>query len=495
MVETLPNLRRTDVRFVLPRPVERACVLGDLPEWREGLAQAGVTVVPAHAAHRDDKTSPDLAVAPQRLAADAAATGAHAVVLDRGLDARALHRAGYTLQRHLALPDREHPEVLLPLGHRAVARYLFRQARPAETRVKGARNRVLVALAALDALPEPGRVQVVGVRRPGPPFLLQAAAAAHGIAPNATWYLALGGGDRLSRAVFHVVPPGGREPEHVVKFARVPGHTAPFDREESALALVARAGPLVSAHAPHLLGRLEIAGLHASVETAATGRTLAVRLRTGSRAHGLRLVEDVAAWIVAVGRDTAAPPQALGPELERLRQHVLPAWQERGADPGLLATLPPLPATLQHNDLGTWNIVAGDHGFVALDWESAREHGLPLWDLLYFLVDALPRLDGAWAPEERADHAVRLLRGEHPRSALLFQWLRRGVEASAVPPAAVGTVATLCWLSHGLSHVRRRDAVDRHAPGTPASVPPIERLAPVWLRDPLLGPGWDRWRA
>ena len=35
------TLARVDARFLLPRPVERAAVLGDVPGWREGLEAAG----------------------------------------------------------------------------------------------------------------------------------------------------------------------------------------------------------------------------------------------------------------------------------------------------------------------------------------------------------------------------------------------------------------------------------------------------------------------
>ena len=145
---------------------------------------------------------------------------------------------------------------------------------------------------------------------------------------------------------------------------------------------------------------------------------------------------------------------------------------------------------LQHNDLGTWNAVWAAPGeFTVLDWESARGNGLPLWDLLYFSVDALGLLDGARTAEQRADHAVRLLRGELPASQTLFETIQRYVSELAIPAESVGPLATLCWLHHGLSHVKRGERL-----GAEAQVPPAERIAPIWLEDPLLGPGWDRWR-
>ena len=147
-----------------------------------------------------------------------------------------------------------------------------------------------------------------------------------------------------------------------------------------------------------------------------------------------------------------------------------------------------LPAVLQHNDLGTWNTVWAAPGeFTVLDWESARADGLPLWDLLYFAVDALGLLDGARTAEQRAEHAIRLLRGELPASDTLFDTIRRYVARLAIPAEAVGPLATLCWLHHGLSHVRRGETAGRRSPG-PAGGANRPHLARRSAARPRLGP-------
>jgi len=491
----MSNLRRTDIRFVLPSPVRRALVLGGDGGWAEALQAAGIAV---SMQGQNGAGAPDLTVAPPAMARAAAATGAPAVLLDGPGGGAALRRAGYAVRRYLALPRRTAPDVLLPLGDGAALRAVFGDFRPAESAVHALRNRAVRVLAARDVLPDAARVQTVGLRVDGPPAALTAAGGVvAGLDPNASWFLSLGGGDRLSRAVFHCMPRGTRRASHVVKFARVAGYVAPFEREQRVFDVLQRSPASVQAHAPRLLARAQADGLELSVESAAAGRTLAVQLCRASRREGRALVDTVAQWILDVARDSAAPPPALQPELARLGDEVLPAWREQGADAALLDSLPPLPAVLQHNDLGTWNVIGdgGTAGFTAIDWESAREHGLPVWDLLYFLVDALARLDGATTPDQRAAHAPRLLRGELPSSAHLFHWVRRGAEASGVPAQSVGAVATLCWLSHGLSHRLRWQAGDAAGAGGSQWVPPVERLAPVWLADPVLGPGWDRWRA
>jgi hypothetical protein len=157
---------------------------------------------------------------------------------------------------------------------------------------------------------------------------------------------------------------------------------------------------------------------------------------------------------------------------------------------------------LQHNDLGTWNIVvdpATPASFTALDWESARPVGLPLWDLWYFLQDALGVLDGFAGLSDhdlvrREAHALRLFRGELSTSEVLFEWTRRAVAACGIPDGAVGSLATLCFVHHGLSHATRAEAVRRHTPEAAALDMLWPRLAKGWLEDPALGVGWTGWR-
>jgi hypothetical protein len=277
----------------------------------------------------------------------------------------------------------------------------------------------------------------------------------------------------------------------VLKLSRVRGYTGPFERDERGLRLAAEAGDVVAAHAPRLLGRFEADGLPCSLESAAAGLRLTYLLqRRGSRRDKLRAIEAVAGWALDVARATAAP--ALDEERRRLEEDVLPRYPQ--APPDLVSRLPPLPAVLQHNDLGCWNVVVGRRGFTVVDWESARRHGFPLWDLLYFLVDALVHLDGAWQPDRREAHAARLLLGETPSSEILFRWVREAVRALELPLDAVGPVVTLGWLHHGLSPVARDEASQTLAPGLRSGGTFAEWMAEVWLGTEGLGPEWAGWR-
>jgi hypothetical protein len=483
------SLRRTDARFLLPRHAERALVLGALDPWREGLLQAGVEVLAARNPRR-----PDLVVAPVSLASEALASRADMVVLE-GAPPRRLRTGDLTFQRLLARPNLEEPSLLLPVDDPVAALYAVERWSVVDRGWKSARLLVARELLRRRRFPNLAATVTVALRKGGPPFVV-ASAAVHACLPSGLRsLLTLGQGDVLSRNVFHLFPPGARAPAWVVKFPRLPGYVESFDRDERGLTFAARAGGTVARHAPQLLARFQIHGLHASVETAAVGHRLReLLLRPGRATEKQHLVDAVAEWILDVGRETAAPPEALAAERRRLAQEVVEPWRDRGASSELVATLPPLPAVLQHNDLGSWNIVVGPDEFVALDWESAREHGLPLWDLFYFLADALAVLDGSTHGEQRHIHTTKLFRGDLPSSEILFAWTRRAVAAAGVPAEVVGPIATLCWLHHALSPIRRRDAIASTAAGSPQPVHGTERVAEAWLADPALGTTWNRWQ-
>jgi hypothetical protein len=478
------NTSRADLRFALPRPVRHAAVLGELESWREALSGAGIEV-------NGSGARPDVAVAPSHLAREAVTTGASMIVLE-GRRFRELSRAGFAVRRYLPLPQVEAPDLILPLRAAGPAKYALERWRPADGVFKRARNGVVAALASAGALPALRPLQAVGQRGLEPPFLV-AAATEFGVPGEAPWFMTLGQGDLLTRGVFHLFEPKSAEPTWVLKFARTPGYREPFDRDERGLRIAAAAGPAVAERAPRLLGRLEVEGLHASVETAATGEQLSALVRRAPE-KARRKIEEIAAWLVRVGVDTATPPDALADERARLTGEVLPRWAELGVSSHLVDRLPALPGVLQHNDLGTWNIVVREGGFTAIDWESAHPCGLPLWDLLYFLVDALPQLDGARSIDERVEAAIRLLRGEGASSPILFHWLRRAVDETGLPADAVGTLATLCWLHHGLSHVERSKRVEDVKGGSAAPLPPVERIASMWLIDAALGSTWASWQ-
>jgi hypothetical protein len=318
-----------------------------------------------------------------------------------------------------------------------------------------------------------------------------------GVPSDSSWFLTFGQGDALSRNAFQLFLPGSDRPEWVLKFARVAGYSERFDNDERGLELARASGDLIAGHVPRLVGRFDVDGVHASLETAAPGRRLRdVLLTPGDRTAKLQLIQQIAGWILELGRLTRGSSEALDAELRRLRTEVVAKSSELGARAELVDELPSLAAVAQHNDLGTWNVVADDGDFVVVDWENVRQAALPLWDLIYFLGDAFVLLDEseASAPERLPERMARLFAGEAPSSPLLFSWVRRAAEMAGVPAEGVGPLATLCWLSHSLSASVHNIDIATFTPRDPPRMHGLEGIARAWMAHPGLGPTWSVWR-
>jgi hypothetical protein len=476
-------LRRIDARFLLPHPVRRAVVLPGMEDWQEELERASVAVGPNGA------EAVDLVVAPSEQAEAAAALRPRAVILE-GRRGRVLRGAGFERRSYLPLPRHVEPIVYVPLGQNAPARYAVEQWAFADRRWKRVRNRFLGALAGHGLLP-PVRPEVIVAAPRELPFVVRAGLKL-GLPGDVRPLLLAGQGDDYSRATFLLFEPRADEPSWALKFARLPVRLTSFERDARGLELAREAGGAVGARAPRWLGTFEAEGLQCTLETAARGRPLLAFLRSSpSSAEKQRAVGQVCEWLLELARSTRAAPEALRDERRRLAEEVLPRWD---LGPELVDELPPLPAVLQHNDVGSWNVVVGGDGFTVLDWEDAVRHGLPLWDLLYFLADAAAQLDGATEPAAQIAHFEQLFLGEAPSSGLLFRWTRALVEALELPVDAVGAIATLCWLQHGLGgELRARQASDPR-PQAHVGLGVLRELAERWLRHPDLGSGWSRWR-
>lgn len=465
-------------------------MLDGLEEWRTGFASAGIDVVDESSV----RDAPDVVVSPARLAAQARAMRARSIIIEGSLE-RVFRGGEYQTRRLLLRPTRERPTLALPLDQPAPVSYALERWSVVDRRWKAARMqaaRVLVSRGLFPSWASP--VVTVATDAAGPPTLV-AAADELGVPSDVSWFLTFGQGDALSRNAFQLFRAGCEQPEWVLKFARVAGYSERFDNDERGLRLARAAGDSIAEHTPRLVGRFEAEGIHASLETAAAGRRLRdILLTPGDRTVKLGLIERIAVWILELGRLTQTSPEAMAAERRRLRNDVVPRWNELGVDPELLNTLPPLHAVVQHNDLGTWNVVADGGDFVVVDWENAREAAMPLWDLIYFLGNAFTLLDGSGGPEQVPARMARLFAGEAPSSPLLFSWVRRGAEAAAVPPDAVGAITTLCWLSHSLSADAHNVDLATFTPRDPPRLHGLEGMARAWMAHPALGPGWSVWR-
>jgi hypothetical protein len=463
---------RADLLFLLPFRAETAFLRDDAPGWRDELQQMGVELV-------EDRQA-DVAVVSR--SEDFVASDAKAIV------ARGSHpcRGDRRCRTFAALPSSDNPAIVLPLDRPHVASYALETWTVPRARWRRAVKPLLVRKPVPILKRRPATTITIACPAGLEPFLVTSARAELGIGAELDWYLVCAQGDARSRGTFALFERAARAPRWILKFARIRGDAGAFARDAEGLGIVALAGGAAAARAPRLVARFESAGFGASVETAGLGTQLTAIL--GSR-RSLRereeIVERIATWLLTVATQTVGPSGSALPELRRLYEHVLPRWPH--IDSRLLDGLDGVPGSLQHNDLGCWNIVATKSGeFTVLDWEDTRRFGLPLWDLWYFLADALALVEQG-AGEDRVAFFSRLFGGEARGSKTLFRWTRAFTAALGVPPATIGSLATLCWLHHGVSRLYRAESG-----GTPR-VWPAERYHEAWASDRRLGPTWDAW--
>lgn len=403
-------------------------------------------------------------------------------VLVEGDGRRALRRAGYDVTAFITVPSAENPHLVLPRDHPLASAYALKTRVVPSTRPKELRRDGAAWLLRHGVLPPFLRLVTVGHHGNSTPFLV-AAAERHLEVERLGWFLVGGSGDALSRGVFFLFRPREPRPRWVLKFARVRGYDEPFRKEETALREARSVGPVVADHSPEPAAMIEVGGRAAAIETAGLGRRLDAALGgPGNERDKLAVIERVLHWLLELAAASRAPRGLAAGEWRRLQEIAheasIPVADEPFFDP-----------VLQHNDLGAWNVVVDGERFTAVDWESSRRYGAPLWDGWYFLVHALPQLAGV-PPADRDGYVLRLLRGEDTRSELLFRWTRRAAAEAGVERRDLGTLAALCWLHHAHSHPVRAASLEVHAPGAAAARHMTERLPALWLRDEGLGVEW-----
>jgi Phosphotransferase enzyme family len=480
-----PIDHRGDAVFALPELPATAAVFGEPPGWRSDLPVRGIELV--------DGRAPELAVAGPEHVREAISSGARAVIVDASRTAAgALRQAGLRVRRLLPIPIHGTPVLYLNLDQRVAAQYGIVTRGTTTGRLRIIRDRVAAAAARSGALARAVPGVAVAAQSDGAPALLRAAREI-GLPEAAAWNMVVSPGSAIRRNAFLLFARGSSEPDYALKFSRVPDLTVQFDREERGVAVARAAGPSVNSVMPTHMGRVEVRGHHASLETAARGVRLTMFLRGPHEFEAkVRALEQVVTWLEDVARDTASSPATLAPERDRIAREVMPDYADRV--PGdFVDKVPLIPSVFCHNDPSEENIVLSPGGLTLLDWEWAQQHGLPLADLVYFGTGVLRILDGAEREEDRVPHFVELMQGRASSSQRLFRWIARLSDAVEVPATAVGQVVTLGILEHGNASRRERHRFEQ-ATGTSFAPALAERVADAWLTAPGLGPAWDAWR-
>jgi hypothetical protein len=253
-------------------------------------------------------------------------------------------------------------------------------------------------------------------------------------------------------------------PELVVKLTRDPVHNARLENEWRALSWLQETG---LQHSGVLL-RPAFFGYHAGLavlgESAVAGAPF--RQRTTARAD-CPLARRAMKWLLDLGTATAHPATdnrqvAAGlhelvtrfEELYRLTdaQH---ARLHRHVDMFVHAQ-GPLPLVLQHGDPGTWNLLVTNEGRPAfLDWEAAERHGLPLWDLFYFVRSFGVTVARAARPTSSLVAVRRQLLDDQPLNRLLVAAVERHCVQIGLDRELVEPLFVTCWMHRALKEAGR----------------------------------------
>jgi aminoglycoside phosphotransferase (APT) family kinase protein len=129
-----------------------------------------------------------------------------------------------------------------------------------------------------------------------------------------------------------------------------------------------------------------------------------------------------------------------------------------------------LPRVATHNDLTMHNVLlAGDALPGIIDWEAAREDGIPLSDFFYLAVDAFAADGGAG---DRGGTFAACFSGVSTQSVAVMRIAKSIAQAVQLPAAMIPICFHACWVQHAANELEKRP----HAPVKPF-LALVERLS------------------
>jgi hypothetical protein len=209
-------------------------------------------------------------------------------------------------------------------------------------------------------------------------------------APEDKWLLLTPSPDPDAHVVGLAWRGGQHLPDVAVKFGRTASSARRLGDAADTLEHLHRKGFSQRGYAPALIRRIRSAegDVVAIAEEALRGQWL----NTAVRKHNLhQLTEEITDWQVQLAQFTRSnEPTDLwasrfGPSVARFREVsrglVDDQLLERVED--LLRSMGPSPTVVEHHDFRPWNVYRRSNGsMAAFDWDGARRHGIPAFDLI-----------------------------------------------------------------------------------------------------------------
>jgi len=114
------------------------------------------------------------------------------------------------------------------------------------------------------------------------------------------------------------------------------------------------------------------------------------------------------------------------------------------------------PVVFQHGDPGTWNMLVSDEGkIVVLDWESGERHGVPLWDLFYYVSSYASWMSRRQGNRDGLKNFSQHFLKESPMSTSLQGITERYCNLVGLDKKYVESLYYSCWMQRALKEATR----------------------------------------
>lgn len=209
------------------------------------------------------------------------------------------------------------------------------------------------------------------------------------------WGVAAGGRYNAKKIVFYLFNDNADSPEIVIKLTRSPEFNSRLENEYRALRLLHQKDIAAVGSFPEPLFQGYHSGLVVIGQKVIDGELFSKRT---SGAPDCRYLLATVEWLSDLARRSrdsqSASPMDVSAALKILLNRLCEIYKITPEQSRFLAQqidalgrVPrEFPLVFQHGDAGSWNVlITRDDKIAYVDWEAAEPHGLPLWDLFYFM--------------------------------------------------------------------------------------------------------------